>query len=84
MLLPPDVEPSLRGGALVADAVRRSPRAHLYHFYGILCEIASMPGKPPSIWVESDSATGVALELDARQLARQALKDIGREMGVEI
>ncbi|KAG8975493.1 hypothetical protein FRC05_005562 [Tulasnella sp. 425] len=61
----PDVEPTLRGAALVADA------------------IASMPGYPPSVWVE-DGQQGAAVLKDARQLARQALKEIGKEMGVEI
>lgn len=78
-----DVEPTLRGAALVADAVRRSTKAHLYHFYSVLCEIASMPGYPPSVWVE-DGQQGAAVLKDARQLARQALKEIGKEMGVEI
>lgn len=78
-----DVELTLKGAALVADAVRRSTKAHLYHFYGVLCEIASMPGYPPSVWVE-DGQQGTAVLRDARQLGRQALKEIGKEMGVEI
>ncbi|KAG9017683.1 hypothetical protein FRB90_000273 [Tulasnella sp. 427] len=76
----PDVDPTLRGAALVADAVRRSSKAHLYHFYGVLCEVASMPGSPPSVWVEEGQEGGSELK-DARQLSRQALKEIGKEMG---
>lgn len=67
----------------MADAVRRSTKAHLYHFYSVLCEIASMAGNAPAAWVE-DGQQGEAVLKDARQLARQALKEIGKEMGVEI
>jgi hypothetical protein len=39
---------------LIADAVKRSSVAHLFHFYPVLCEIASIPRKAPSMWVMAD------------------------------
>ncbi|THU96822.1 hypothetical protein K435DRAFT_722517 [Dendrothele bispora CBS 962.96] len=41
--------------ALIADAVRRSSVAHLFHFYSVFCEIASIPRKTPSTWISSTS-----------------------------
>ncbi|KAF8879578.1 guanine nucleotide exchange factor in Golgi transport N-terminal-domain-containing protein [Infundibulicybe gibba] len=38
---------------LISDAVKRSSVAHLFHFYPVLCEIASMPRKTPSGWVNT-------------------------------
>jgi hypothetical protein len=64
---------------LIADIAKRSPLAHLFHLYDILVEIASMPRKAPSY--TPDSTVGVR-ELDARVMARQCLKDLGRELGV--
>ena len=78
---------------MVADAVKRSHIAHLFHFYPVLCDIAASPRRPPSAWVvfdqqhlqgqENGSAPG-AEHLDARQLARACLKEIGKELGAEI
>lgn len=54
----------------------------------MLCEIASIPRRTPSTWVlaragEGDKMEGDdATELDARTLARECLKEAGREMGV--
>jgi len=97
---------------LIADAVKRSSIAHLFHFYRLLCDIASIPRKTPSTWVLSEAShqhsshslaanrvseettgrgsigswdivgDGIAVELDARMLARDSLKEIGKEMGV--
>ncbi|KAG8863454.1 hypothetical protein FRB96_008194 [Tulasnella sp. 330] len=78
----PGSEPSLRGHTLVADAIRRSSKAHLYHVYSVLCDIASSSSYHPTVWAE-DPKKGV-VELNSRQLARQALREIGKEMGVEI
>ncbi|KIK97811.1 hypothetical protein PAXRUDRAFT_824529 [Paxillus rubicundulus Ve08.2h10] len=47
----PSVDPSLAPSALIADVVKRSPVAHLFYFYPILCEIGSIPRKTPSAWV---------------------------------
>lgn len=49
----PVIETSLDPKSLIADAVRRSSRAHLFHFYHIFCEIASLPRKTPSAWLSS-------------------------------
>jgi hypothetical protein len=40
---------------LIADVVRRSSVAHLFYFYSVLYEIASIPRKAPSAWVISNS-----------------------------
>ncbi|KAK2460493.1 hypothetical protein APHAL10511_007499 [Amanita phalloides] len=87
----PDETPSL----LVADAVKRSSIAHLFHFYSVLVEIASKPRRTPAMPVvvrngrvppSSESSRGREqdmVELDARVLARACLKEIGKELGVE-
>ncbi|PPQ90332.1 hypothetical protein CVT25_007734 [Psilocybe cyanescens] len=90
---------------VVADSVKRSTVAHLFHFYPVLCEIASIPRRSPteirihrSLQTRADkievanggtdtldlSGTdgGAVAELDARTVARECLKEIGREMGV--
>ncbi|KAJ7664366.1 hypothetical protein DFH06DRAFT_322458 [Mycena polygramma] len=85
----PAIDASLSPSHLIADAVKRSSVAHLFHFYPVLCEIASIPRKTPSTWVlpraagrSSSSEDDEAIELDARVLARECLKEVGREMGV--
>ncbi|KAG0696480.1 hypothetical protein DFH29DRAFT_1025466 [Suillus ampliporus] len=99
----PAVDVTLSPSALIADVVRRSPVAHLFYFYSVLCEIASIPRKTPSAWVITNSSPpetdqerggnsvqshigalekgGDAMEVDARTLAREALKVLGKEMG---
>lgn len=106
------IDSSLPPAELIADAVKRSSVAHLFQFYHILCNIASIPRKTPTAWVMAEapsplspsssprhsedghspkrhlgqigsSATnGKALELDARALARECLKLVGKEMGM--
>ncbi|KAJ7842842.1 hypothetical protein B0H14DRAFT_3868774 [Mycena olivaceomarginata] len=85
----PAIDASLSPSLLIADAVKRSSIAHLFHFYPVLCEIASTPRKTPSTWVlpraadkDSSSEGAEAIELDARVLARECLKEVGKEMGV--
>ncbi|KAI0086033.1 guanine nucleotide exchange factor in Golgi transport N-terminal-domain-containing protein [Irpex rosettiformis] len=103
----PLIDGSLDPSKLIADAVKRSTKAHLFHFYTVLCEIVSIPRKAPSAWVmsqgprladlklsgeesitkeierlESASTTGKVVELDARQLARDCLKELAEEMGI--
>jgi len=51
----PPIETSLDPKGLITDAVRRSSKAHLFHFYHIFCEIASLPRKTPSAWLSSPS-----------------------------
>ena len=49
------IETTLDPKGLITDAVRRSSKAHLFHFYHIFCEIASLPRKTPSAWLSSPS-----------------------------
>ena len=51
----PVIETSLNPKDLITDAVRRSSKAHLFYFYNIFCEIASLPRKTPSAWLLSSS-----------------------------
>jgi hypothetical protein len=108
------VDTSLPPAKLIADSVKRSSRAHMFHFYSLLCEIASVPRKAPSAWISADRLTvlsGVPAEkgkkemetaatgrthrangsgpgpthlvsFDGRELARECLKEVGRELGV--
>ncbi|OJT09170.1 Protein MON2 -like protein [Trametes pubescens] len=107
----PNIDQSLPPSDLIADAVKRSTKAHLFHFYPILCEIVAIPRKTPTAWVMSAvpraSATsslaspndarhsmsftdvakgnadeGHAVEVDARALVKECLKEVGRELGV--
>jgi len=109
----PAVDTSLPPAGLIADSVKRSSRAHMFHFYSLLCEIASVPRKAPSAWISADrlailsvvpaekekemetAATsrthyrsssrpgpGHLVSFDGRELARECLKEVGRELGV--
>lgn len=49
------IDSSLPPSDLVADAVKRSSVAHLFHFYHVLCDIASIPRKTPSAWVMAEA-----------------------------
>lgn len=95
------VDPSLSPSALIADVVQRSSVAHLFYFYPILCEIASIPRKTPAAWVLTSPVVGVrdqgergtqgrigvpegggkVVEVDARGLAKECLRVLGKEMG---
>ena len=102
---------SLPAARLIADAVRRSAHGHLFHFYTLLYEIATVPGIPPTatmkppthgpdgkvvqfssvggfpsgvVGSDADNDDTPGVEVDARQLAKDCLKQIGREMGAEI
>jgi hypothetical protein len=48
------IDTSLPPAGLIADSVKRSSRAHLFHFYTLLSEIASVPRKAPSAWITAD------------------------------
>ena len=106
------VDTSLPPAQLIADSVKRSSHAHMFHFYSLLCEIASVPRKAPSAWISADRlavSSGVPAEkememeaaatgrnphtsssrpvthlasFDSRELARECLKEVGRELGV--
>ena len=99
------VDPGLPPSALIADVVKRSPVAHLFYFYPVLCEIASIPRKTPVAWVSVASppvgsasrdpgeskgsqgrigapeGDGKVVEVDARALAKECLRVLGKEMG---
>ena len=121
---PEAIDGSLSPSELIADAVKRSSRAHIFHFYSLLCEIASVPRKSPNAWIAADrlaisgapaagkereraaggqtnhssrptqasstastssgagSNAGHVVSFDARVLARECLKEVGRELGV--
>lgn len=39
---------------IIAEAVKCSTVAHLFHFYTVLCEIVSIPRRTPGAWVVND------------------------------
>ncbi|KAF9530793.1 hypothetical protein CPB83DRAFT_850328 [Crepidotus variabilis] len=41
---------------IIADSYKRSPKAHLFHLYPVICEIASIPRKGALAWVPKDVA----------------------------
>ena len=53
------IETSLDPEGLITDAVGRSSKAHLFHFYHVFWEIASLPRKTPSTWLSSPSGHSV-------------------------
>ncbi|KAJ8092074.1 Endocytosis and vacuole integrity protein [Marasmius tenuissimus] len=65
---------------LISDSVKRSSLAHLFYFYPVICEIAAIPRKMPSSFV--DQGAGDVKEVDARSLSGECLRAVGREMGV--
>ncbi|KZT30047.1 hypothetical protein NEOLEDRAFT_1153423 [Neolentinus lepideus HHB14362 ss-1] len=88
--IPTETSPS----DLIGHAIKRSSKAHLFHFYDVLCEIAATPRKTPTAWTSTPKPKAInghgdegereaVRELDARGLARECLRDIGKEMGVE-
>ncbi|KAK7030884.1 Endocytosis and vacuole integrity protein [Paramarasmius palmivorus] len=77
----PSIEQSSTPSQLIADAVKRSSVAHLFYFYPVLCEIASIPRKTPTTWTVVPETDGAA-RIDARSLAKECLKVVGKEMGV--
>lgn len=108
----PAIEQPSEPTQMIADAVKRSTIAHLFHFYPILCEIVAIPRKTPAAWVMTKAPKsfhdapstassvevrrsvswnqvstgevneGRAVELDARTLVKECLKEVGKEMGV--
>ncbi|KAF8340513.1 uncharacterized protein EI90DRAFT_3279123 [Cantharellus anzutake] len=49
----PDIDTTLEPLKMIADATKRSSQAHLFHFYTLLYEIATIRRAPPSMWVAS-------------------------------
>lgn len=100
------IDQSLVPSQLIADAVKRSSKAHLFHFYPVLCEIVAIPRRTPSAWVPTSALSlpksalssagtkdpsgeasrdvdhGSPVELDARSLVKECLREVGKEMGV--
>ncbi|KAG6810738.1 hypothetical protein H0H92_010542 [Tricholoma furcatifolium] len=65
----PEIDSSQSPAQTIADAVKRSTTAHLFHFYPVLLEIASIPRKLPSTWVaptKAPSSTGPFANGDAK------------------
>jgi hypothetical protein len=84
----PPIDTTLAPSALVAEAISRSNIAHLFHFYPVLCEIASIPRKTPFAVMKErpngkSSQQNEPIHLDARSLARECLRMVGQEMGVD-
>ena len=52
------IDPSLSPSAVIADAVKRSDKAHLFHFYKPLCQIAALPRKAPKAWTTAATLNG--------------------------
>ncbi|KAI0300723.1 hypothetical protein B0F90DRAFT_1722805 [Multifurca ochricompacta] len=87
----PAIDTSLQPSELIADSVKRSPRAHVIHFYTLLCEIASTPRKAPSAWVSADRlvTSGGAAPTSKDSETATAVRvlaggriEVGRELGV--
>ena len=53
------IDQTLGAPSLIADAIKRSTKAHLFHFYPILCEIVAIPRKTPTAWVMESPKTKV-------------------------
>ena len=71
------IETSLDPKGLITDAVRRSSKAHLFHFYHVFCEIASLPRKSPSTWLSSPSEHPAG---DGRSRVAQEEQEKAKEM----
>ena len=39
------------GQQVIADTARRSTKAHLFHFYDLLCDVTGASGRSPSMWI---------------------------------
>jgi len=109
----PPLNITLPPSQLIPQAIQRSPVAHLFHFYSLLCEIATLPRSPATAWaipsvneidekttvfspepidaghtLDKRSSIGTTLagkvkpvEFNSRQLARDCLLLIGKELG---
>ncbi|KIY67422.1 hypothetical protein CYLTODRAFT_422528 [Cylindrobasidium torrendii FP15055 ss-10] len=78
---------------IIADAVKCSSVAHLFYFYTIICDIASIPRSTPVAWVANgsqvtlrdDNASYTHVErVDARDVARRCLRAMGQEMSIPL
>jgi hypothetical protein len=56
---------------LIADPVKCSSRSHVFHFYSLLCEIASVLSKAPSACISADRLavlSGVPAEKERKEM----------------
>ncbi|CCO28933.1 Protein MON2 homolog [Rhizoctonia solani AG-1 IB] len=74
----PPVDLTLPPGLLVADAARRSPRAHLHKLLQVLVDIASLDGATKIVGEGEDGE-----RTSARELAKLCLRAVGTELGAE-
>ncbi|KAG8763600.1 hypothetical protein FRC11_000859 [Ceratobasidium sp. 423] len=72
----PPIDLTLPPGLLVADAARRSPRAHLHRLFHVLVDIASLDAASRIVGEGDDGE-----RISARDLAKQCLRVIGTELG---
>lgn len=47
---------------LFSDSAKRSTLGHLFHFYPLLCEIASLSHRSPSYWVQNRSRRSLSVK----------------------
>ena len=47
---------------MIADATKRSTKAHLYHFYNVFCKILSLPRSLPSSLTSDDQNDDTAVK----------------------
>jgi hypothetical protein len=67
---------SLPPAKLIADSVKRSSRANLFHFYSPLCEITSVLRKAPSACISADRLavlSGVPAEEERKEMETAAI-----------
>ena len=86
---PPFLKLSTLLADLIADSVKLSSHAHVFHFYSLLRDricprkalTACLGGRPGCIiWCVGREGEGVSF--NARELVREYLKEVGLDLGV--
>ncbi|KAH7341760.1 hypothetical protein B0J17DRAFT_647820 [Rhizoctonia solani] len=72
----PPIDLTLPPALLVADAARRSPRAHLHKLFHVLVDIASLEAAARIVGESNDGE-----RVSARELAKECLRVVGTELG---
>ncbi|CAE7121297.1 unnamed protein product [Rhizoctonia solani] len=72
----PAINLTLPPGSLVADAARRSPRAHLHKLFRVLVDIVSLDAAVKIVGETDDGE-----RVNARELAKRCLQVVGTELG---
>src|ERR1700755_923316 len=65
------VDTSLPPAELIADSVKSSSRGHVFHFFSLLCEIASVARKVARVWKSADRLvvlSGVPAEKENKEM----------------